>query len=188
MTDEERLRTDFLPLFEPTVQAYGIKIDHICYQADVLRRWVGAMDPKARTERRKFFCRRDPRDISSILFYDPDAQTYFRIPYRDMTHPAISLWELRAVRAFLRSQGHAEADEGAIFRALDEMRRIEDAAVRDTVKARRTESSRRAMRRRDSPQPKSSTESLPSAAMEVYEPQHQPLDESIEPYDEIERY
>lgn len=188
VTDEERLRTDFLPLFEPTVQAYGIKIDHICYQADVLRRWVGAMDPKARTERRKFFCRRDPRDISSILFYDPDAQTYFRIPYRDMTHPAISLWELRAVRAFLRSQGHAEADEGAIFRALDEMRRIEDAAVRDTVKARRTESSRRAMRRRDSPQPKSSTESLPSAAMEVYEPQHQPLDESIEPYDEIERY
>lgn len=187
VTDEERLRTDFLPLFEPTVQAYGIKIDHICYQADVLRRWVGAMDPKSTTERRKFICRRDPRDISSILFYDPDVQAYFRIPYRDLTHPAISLWELRAVRVFLRSQGHAEADEPAIFRALDEMRRIEEAAVRDTAKARRT-SSRRAMRRRDSPQPKIDHRSVETPISGIADRASESLDDSIEPYDEIERY
>ena len=190
-TDEERLRIDFLPLFQPTVQAYGIKIDYICYQADVLRRWVGAMDPVKRTKRRKFICRRDPRDISSILFYDPDAQTYFRIPYRNMAHPAISLWELRAVRAFMSAQGRKEADEDAIFKALDEMRRIEQAAVRDTAKARRSESSRRAMRRRDSPQPQQSLRKAEPTTTETDEALRAPFDPgagSIEPYDEIERY
>lgn len=191
-TDEDRLRIDFLPLFEPTVQAYGIKIDHICYQADVLRRWVGAMDPVKRTERRKFICRRDPRDISSILFYDPDVHAYFRIPYRNTAHPAISLWELRAVRAFMSAQGRTEADEDTIFKALDEMRRIEQDAVRDTAKARRSESSRRAMRRRDSPQPQQARkEAGHTAASETDEAPIAPFDPgagSIEPYDEIERY
>ena len=191
-TDEERLRIDFLPLFEPTVQAYGIKIDHICYQADVLRRWVGAMDPVKRTERRKFICRRDPRDISSILFYDPDAHTYYRIPYRNMTHPAISLWELKAVRASMRAQGRTKADEDAIFKALDEMRRIEQAAVRDTAKARRSESSRRAaMRRRDSPQPQQALKEAEHVVAKNDETLIAPFDPGsgpIEPYDEIERY
>lgn len=189
VTNEERLRIDFLPLFEPTVQTYGIKIDHICYHADVLRRWVGAVDPKKKTERRKFICRRDPRDISSILFYDPDVETYFRVPYRDMTHPAISLWELRAIRAHLRDQGKKDADEEVIFRALDEMRRIEEEAVRTTSKVRRSESARRSMRRRDSPQPTSGTIAAAEAELSNADEEMQsPLPGSIVPYDEIERF
>lgn len=189
VTDEERLRIDFLPLFEPTVQTYGIKIDHICYHADVLRRWVGSVDPKKKTERRKFLCRRDPRDISSILFYDPDAETYFRVPYRNMTHPAISLWELRAIRSYLREQGKKDADEEVIFHALDEMRRIEEEAVRSTTKARRSESARRSMRRRDSPQPPADAPGLAeNEAVTVEHDMTFPLPGSIEPYDEIERF
>ncbi|MCR6480420.1 DDE-type integrase/transposase/recombinase [Variovorax sp. ZS18.2.2] len=189
VTDEERLRIDFLPLFEPTVQTYGIKIDHICYHADVLRRWVGSVDPKRKAERRKFICRRDPRDISSILFYDPDAETYFRVPYRDMTHPAISLWELRAIRAHLRDQGKKDADEELIFRALDEMRRIEEEAVRTTAKARRSESARRSMRRRDSPQPPAGTIGAVEGDLEdVSDDIESPLPGAIVPYDEVERF
>lgn len=103
-----------------------------------------------------------------------------------MTHPAISLWELRAVRAHLRTQGRLDADEAAIFRALDEMRRIEEEAVRDTAKARRSEASRRTMRRRDSPQP-----AVGVAGDSTYPADHDlisPLPGTIEPYDEIERF
>jgi putative transposase len=38
--DERRLRMDFMPYLERTVQPYGILIDQIAYYSDVLRRWV----------------------------------------------------------------------------------------------------------------------------------------------------
>lgn len=151
--DEQRLRLDFLPMFEGTVQPYGIKIDHITYSADVLRRWVGAKDPKSPKKKRKFICRRDPRDISYIYFYDPDAKTHFKVPYRDMSHPAISLWELRAVRSFMTKQGKDSVDEAALFRAYDAMRAIEMAQQRETAHVRRSDAVKRALRRKESPQP-----------------------------------
>jgi putative transposase len=188
ITDEERLRTDFLPLVEQTVQPYGIKIDHIHYRSDVLNRWVGARDPKNKRSARKFLCRRDPRDISSILFFDPDAQTYFRIPFRDRSRPAISLWELRAVRKHLDDQGKAEVDEGEIFKAFDEMRRIEQSSARQTSKVRRSLSSKQRKRRRDSPQPTAQQEPVDVPADdEVTAPADPPTPAGgVAPFDEIE--
>jgi putative transposase len=81
--DERRLRLDFMPYVERTVQPYGILIDQIAYYSDVLRRWVNAADPEEPAHKRKFTVRRDPRDISVIHFWDPEAREYFRIPYRD---------------------------------------------------------------------------------------------------------
>ena len=43
-TNEERIRLDFMPFVERTVQAYGIAIDGIHYYSDVLRRFVGATE------------------------------------------------------------------------------------------------------------------------------------------------
>lgn len=188
VTNEERLRTDFLPMFEATVQPYGIKIDHISYQSDVLRRWVGAMDPSSKKKRRKFICRRDPRDISYILFFDPDAKTYFRIPYRDLSHPPISLWELRAVRAHLAEQGKKTVNEADVFRGLNEMRRIEEEAKKTTKTVRYSDRAKRAVRRRESPQAMHSEVNLPQQG--VGEKAQQPFDSSlpggIKPFDEIE--
>ena len=188
VTNEERLRIDFLPMFEPTVQAYGIKVDHISYQSDVLRRWVGAMDPKDKKKRRKFICRRDPRDISYILFFDPDAKTYFRIPYRDLSHPPISLWELRAVRTYLQSIGRGTVNEAEIFRALNEMRRIEEDAKRTTKKVRHSDSAKRAKRRQESPQAMHSEvhQALSEEPEEATRPNESSLPGGIEPFDEIE--
>lgn len=152
--NEEKLRLDFLPLFEGTIQPYGVKIDHVTYSADVLRRWVGAKDPKALSKKRKFIFRRDPRNISYIYFYDPDAKAHFKVPYRDRTRPAISLWELRAVRTFLVQQGKAAVDENTLFRAYDAMRAIEQQQHRETGKVRRSDAAKRAIRRKESPQPK----------------------------------
>lgn len=192
VTDEQTLRLDFLPMFKGTIQTYGVKADHINYSADVLRRWVGATDPKTPTKRRKFIFRRDPRDISYIYFYDPDAKTYFKIPYRNMSHPAISLWELRAVRKYLIQQGRDAIDEDTIFRAFAAMREIEQQAVSTTAKVRRSDAMKRALRRKESPQP---LEMKPSKAADMQSNEASPEQttpmqpgKKFDGFDEIERY
>lgn len=142
--DERRLRLDFMPYLERTVQPYGILNDQIAYYSDVLRRWVSAADSDDPAHQRKFTVRRDPRDISVVYFWDPEAKEYFRIPYRDTAHPAISLWELKEIRRQLQQQGRESINEELIFAAYARMREIADAAQRTTKAARRN-----AQRRRD---------------------------------------
>ncbi|PPK74763.1 putative transposase [Methylobacter tundripaludum] len=132
VANPEKLQIDFLPLVERTIQPYGVKVDGVSYYSDVLQPWIGTtMDQSVRIKR-KFIFRRDPRDISSLLFFDPQLKHYFRIPYRNPTRPAITLWELRAIKKFLLDQGKAAEDEDVIFGALDEMQRIVDNAVNTT--------------------------------------------------------
>ena len=154
VTDEERLYYDFLPLIKQTVQSYGIQIDKIHYSAEVLSRWVGAMDPVQPTKRRVFIIRRDPRDISAVFFLDPDTKRYFRIPYRDLANPHISIWELRQVRAYLKALGQSEVDEELIFKTYATMKEIEEKASAKTKQVRHTNSQKLKKRRQESPQPK----------------------------------
>ncbi len=135
--DERRLRLDFMPYLERTVQPYGILIDQIAYYTDVLRSWVNAADSEDPARKRKFTVRRDPRDISVVHFWDPEAEEYFRIPYRDTTHPAISVWELKEIRRQLQQQGRESINEDLIFSAYARMREIADTARRTTKAARR---------------------------------------------------
>lgn len=187
--DEQRLRLDFLPMFDGTIQSYGVKIDHITYTADVLRRWVGAKDPKAPTKGRKFIFRRDPRDISYLYFYDPDAKTHFKIPYRDRSHPLMSLWELRAVRKFLADQGRASVNESEIFRAFDAMREIEVKEQQKTTKVRRSHAAKRGLRRKESPQPVPLVDSPKPTVPAYIETQHDLDVKTVQDgFDEIERY
>lgn len=145
--DPEKLRIDFLPFEERTIQPYGVVLDHIHYHDPVLDKWIGAVDPKTRKLARKFIFRRDPRNINTVIFWDPDVQRYFSIPYRDARRPAISLWELRAIQQYLADQGKADIDEEMIFAALGEMRRIEETSRELTKKQRMTQERRRRHRR-----------------------------------------
>ena len=92
--DEENFRLDFTPYVERTVQRDGVVIDHVKYYAPILRRWVDAPDPNDGSKARKFIFARDPRDVSTVYFLEPDTGTYCPIPYFNSTRPAISLWEL----------------------------------------------------------------------------------------------
>lgn len=144
ITDERRLKLDLMPFETRTVQQYGIVWDHIEYQHDVLRRWINAPDPDHPKLKRKFLCRRDPRDISTIWFYDPEVQQYYAIPYRNTSHPAISIWEFReAERRASEDRPGVPVDETLIFDAYDKMQRIEEDARRLTKKTRRTQERRR---------------------------------------------
>ncbi len=142
--DEQRLKLDLMPFETRTVQQYGIVWDHIEYQHDVLRRWIDAPDPDNPKLKRKFLCRRDPRDISTIWFYDPEVHQYYAIPYRNTSRPAISIWELReAERLATEDRPELSIDEMCIFDAYERMRRIEDNAKHLTKKTRRTTQRRR---------------------------------------------
>jgi putative transposase len=136
---DERVRLDFLPFVERTVQPYGISIDGIHYYSDVLRRFVGATQDG---RRRTFVFRRDPRDISTVSFWDPDLQQYSSIPYRNTVHPPISIWELRELRRKLHETGRAHIDEAAIFEAYRRLREREAHALSETKRTRRARARR----------------------------------------------
>jgi putative transposase len=141
--DEDRVQIDFLPLIERSVQSYGVQYDCIHYYADVLRPWVHAKDADNAKTKRLFAFRYDPRDMSHLYFWDPELETYFDVPYRDRSLPAISLWELREIRKRLRAEGMKQVDEGAIFRALAKLRVIEEAAAKTTRSIRRHQQRRK---------------------------------------------
>ena len=138
ITDEEKLRLDFMPFELRTVQDYGVVIDEIHYYHDVLRRWINALDLKDSKRKRQFTFRRDPRDISIIWFFDPEVCTYYPIPYRDTSHPAISIWELREAKKRAAPNQQRHLTERSIFDAYDRMREIEAEAIAKSKTARRS--------------------------------------------------
>jgi len=142
--DPRRLRLDFLPFSERTVQPEGIVWDKIWYRDPLLSQWVRADEGR---RRRKFKVRRDPTDISKLYFLDPVIGDYVEIPYRDYGRPSISLWDYRAAETWLRRQGKAAENEAAIFDAYEEMHRITVEAVRQTTRARRDQARQQEVRK-----------------------------------------
>jgi len=137
--DPERLRLDFLPYVERTVQPYGLRIDEIYYYHDVLKPWIHAARPGAARAPRTFVVRRDPRDISTVFFFDPELKQYFPIPYRRLAAPSMSLWELREVRRRLKAEGRHSIDENALFAGYERLRLIEAQAIDTTQNRRRAQ-------------------------------------------------
>lgn len=142
-TDETRIILDFLPYEERTVQNYGVVIDDIFYYSHVLRKWVNANDPNNPKLKCKFIFKRDLRDISKIYFLDPELNIYYPIPYRDTTHPAISIWELREAKRYIQEKMDSEVNEDALFKAYEKLRTLESQSSKQTKKVRRDEQRRR---------------------------------------------
>lgn len=180
MTDENRLRLDLMPYEERTVQDYGVVIDEIHYYHDVLRRWINAPDPVAPKYKRKFMFRRDPRDISTVWFYDPEVNIYYSIPYRNTSHPPISIWEMREAKRRAEADGRRHVEERELFEAYDRMREIELTAQAKTM------STRRAAQRRKHNQ------EVPRPPAEQVEPRTAPIPMQIPttpailPFDEMD--
>ena len=100
---EAAFLVDFLPVIRRTLTRTGFVIDHVRYFSDALKPWIARRD---RLDR--FVIRRDPRDISRIWVLDPDGGSYLPVPYRTLSHPAVSVWEHRAAVQRLREQGRAQ--------------------------------------------------------------------------------
>jgi putative transposase len=135
--DPERIKLDFMPYFERSVQRYGIQIDQIFYYHESLNPWINYLDENDTKRKKKFIVRRDPRDLSKVYFYEPNSKTYYTIPYRNMAHPAINLWELREAKKRLKDIGDEAVDEDVIFEAIQRMRLKAEESVIKTKAARR---------------------------------------------------
>lgn len=142
VADSKRLRLDFLPLLERSIQSYGLRIDGLSYYDSVLDPWVRATDPQTKKPRR-FVVRRDPRDISAVHFLDPTTNRYYTIPYRQLERPSMSLWELREVKAQLKREGRSEVDEELIFATYERLNQLVADAQSHSVKARKAQQKKR---------------------------------------------
>lgn len=137
--NELKLKLDFMPFVERSVQRYGVVIDFIYYYHDVLRKWVHAFEnPHAKRKiLRKFIFKRDPRDISAIYFFDPELKDYFCIPYRNTGYPSISIWEHRKILRDIKNRGLEEVDEQMIFEAYNRLQTIQQHAIENTTSIKR---------------------------------------------------
>lgn len=141
IADENRFRIDLLPTFYRTVQQDGVKLDNITYYTDVLRRWIKSKDERT-NKPIQFLFKRNPRDISTIYFYDPEIKEYFPIPYRNVTYPPISMWELREITRDMKEKGREKYKEMEIFAAYERMNKIKEEAVKSTRTSRKKESAK----------------------------------------------
>jgi putative transposase len=130
--DPRAYLVDFLPVLRRSLQRNGITIDHLTYFSSALRPWITARDRPG-----PLLIRRDPRDLSRVFVLDPRDDGYLGVPTRDLSRPAISLWEHRLARRRLRLRHRGEVDEAALFAAIEEMRATERDAARLTRSARR---------------------------------------------------
>ena len=136
INEELKVRLDFMPYVERSVQEYGIVIDHIYYYADILRNFIHDTDNDGKPVKHIF--KRDPRDISIIYFYEPNNREYYEIPYRDTSLPPMSIWEYREIIRKLKDR-RIKVNEHSIFEAFRELNEIETRAIRNTKKQKRRE-------------------------------------------------
>ncbi|AZR35205.1 Mu transposase C-terminal domain-containing protein [Xanthomonas vasicola] len=134
--DAERLKLDFLPYFEKTIQRYGVRVENVFYYDPVLNPYINSTDEDSKTKR-KFIFVRDPRDIADVYFLDPAVDMYMKIPYRNLANPSISAAELRETSKRLKQEGAAEVDEHRIFESAMRNRELVANAVTKTKSARR---------------------------------------------------
>lgn len=151
--NEFKLKMDFMPFVERTVQEYGVLVDHIRYYADVLRTWIHARDTENSKYKRKFIFARDPRDISVIYFFDPETKLYHPIPYQNVRHPSMSIWDLNAILDRIAKHPDLQPNEDLIFEGYAELRQIEQASAEKTKSARRQQQRRAAWNNNARPQP-----------------------------------
>lgn len=177
--DEESFRLSLLPSVERSIQQFGVTIEKIHYYHDVLRRWIKAKNSDKSV--RKFIFKIDPRDISTIWFYDPDIRDYFPIPYRNVSYPPISRWELRMIKQKLAEQNIDNPDESMLFKAYDNMKKIQDNA--STKTARKQKETKKAHKRKldTSVSSKQNIKEIEAVAASMDD-----LFSNIQPFDEIE--
>lgn len=119
----EEVKISLLPTYYRTVQKNGIAIDGITYYSDVLRHWIGVTDDNKNKIKHKL--KRDPLNINKIYFYDPDIKEYFEVPYRKMYAPSMTLWDLYAVKRYLKEKKINNYSEEDLFEAYEVLENIE---------------------------------------------------------------
>ncbi|MDP1666115.1 MAG: DDE-type integrase/transposase/recombinase [Methylobacter sp.] len=134
--DKHSLLLDFLPYKSRTIQNYGAEIDGLYYFDDVLIKWINSTKPDDKSKKRKFIFRIDPRDISSVWFYEPDLKKYFEIFFSDRSLPSMSSWEFKQAKSKARKEGMKSVNIPQLMDALTDLRQQTEDAKGKTKSAR----------------------------------------------------
>jgi putative transposase len=124
------LLVDFLPFEERAVRRDGVRLFNVHYQDGTLAHLVDNGGGKRRVKY-------DPRDLSAVFVELPTGE-HIRVPYADLSRPAVTLWEHRIAVKRLHEAGRRTVDEFAIFAAIDEQRRVLADAYERSKAARRS--------------------------------------------------
>lgn len=146
--DSHRFLLDFLPQVSRRVCDYGIRIDNIEYEGEVLPHLYMS------GTKEKFTIRYDPRDISQVYIYVPSDRKYYPLFYKDKTIPQMSKYEYKHIHDEKRRHGKSLEDKDQITASVLAMRDITDQAVKDTKK-------HKLLRRRNALRPENNPSTVP---------------------------
>jgi putative transposase len=124
--DARSFMVNFLPLKTRILQKDGIHLFNLRYWSERL--------PLLAKPGESVIVHYDPRDLARIYVIGYDSQ-YHEVPYGDVRHPPISLWEHRSEAAHHRAQ-QRNVDEIGIFATHQQPRGIESKAMLATRRAR----------------------------------------------------
>ena len=144
--DEKTVMMNFLPYTERTIQRYGVVIENLFYYHEVFNKYINRID--SNNDKRKFLFRKDPRELSIIYFLDPELNEYFEIPFRNISNPPISKWELKECVTEL-NRLNIIVNEESIMEARKRHIRLEEKALIATKKKRLRSKSRLADKRNE---------------------------------------
>ncbi|HRK55681.1 MAG TPA: Mu transposase C-terminal domain-containing protein [Cyclobacteriaceae bacterium] len=185
LTDERKLKLDFLPRFERTIQRTGVYYRKLQYYSEALKRWISAKDETIAGKnkpKRKFTFRFDPRNISSILFLDPIDSQYREVQSVLNIKPDImSIWDYRqSVRKLKES--HRKIDQNSIYASFKELRKLEQLSINKTAEMKKRQERQSRMKRDPVIAVKNESEPI---VLEV-PPTFDTESKEIKPFDEIE--
>jgi putative transposase len=109
--DISRFRLDFLPLQRRVIGREGIELFGLKYSCASLAQEVDLGCKRV--------VRYDPRDLSHVYLEQPQAR-HLAVPLRDPGAPALSLWELKAVKRSRWSPQNVE-DPDVLRRAVEQV-------------------------------------------------------------------
>lgn len=135
-SDPQSILIDFLPYFKRTIQKNGINIECLNYYDYVLRSKIHEIDEET-GKKKQFICKRDPRNIKFIWFYDDNVQQYYKISVADQSLPNMTLWEYDLIKRNLYDKGIQNINHAQIIEAHEELYQQIESSVKKSKKARR---------------------------------------------------
>lgn len=135
-SDPQSVLIDFLPYFKRTIQKNGINIEGLNYYDYVLRLKIHEIDEET-GKKKQFICKRDPRNIKFIWFYDDNVQQYYKISVADQSLPNMTLWEYDLIKRNLYDKGIQTINHAQIIEAHEELYQQIESSVKKSKKARR---------------------------------------------------
>lgn len=137
ISDERRLKLDFLPGVERSVQRYGVAINNLFYFHPLIAKYINLKSDESTKKKRKFLVKQDPRDVTVAYFYDDFSHEYIELTLAERTIESMSLADLKMVKKALKQKGQEAVNQQTIFSGYQETLELTKEVIEKTRSVRR---------------------------------------------------